>query len=153
MALFGIERAPGFRLNLTDLLVIAACVAASWWIRTDGSGFPLWWVPAYTAASFFLFCNVLRVGTLLELPWVAALALGCGLCLGADWHPATVLLLGEPVRLLVAWWSVRIGWYRGVGWRAVARRMGFPDDYALRPRPPLRWPSSAPVEFPSAAGP
>jgi len=66
---FEIQREPGFRLNLIDLFLIVALVAASvaWSIV-----FPyqyLFLLPIYVGGSFFLFCNVFRIGNRMEMPW------------------------------------------------------------------------------------
>ena len=66
---FEIQREPGFRFNLIDLMLIAALVAASalWY-----AVFPdqhLYLLPLYVGASFFLFCNVFRIGNRMEPPW------------------------------------------------------------------------------------
>src|SRR5689334_499292 len=72
---FSVQREPGFRINLTDLLLIAALVAASigWYAY-----FPeqyLYLLPLYVGGSFFLFCNVFRVGNRVEPPWYVAFVL------------------------------------------------------------------------------
>ena len=66
---FEIQREPGFRLNLLDLILISVLIAASaaWY-----AVFPdqyLYLLPLYVGGSFFLFCNVFRIGNRLEVPW------------------------------------------------------------------------------------
>ena len=66
---FEIQREPGFRFNAIDLILIGALVAASagWY-----AVFPdqhLYLLPIYVGSSFFLFCNVFRIGNRMEPPW------------------------------------------------------------------------------------
>ena len=66
---FDIQRAPGFRFNLVDLILISvlAAVALGW--REVFPHQHLYLLPLYVGASFFLFCNVFRIGNRLEAPW------------------------------------------------------------------------------------
>jgi hypothetical protein len=69
---FSIQREPGFRLNLSDILLLAALVGVSvaWYRAFPYQG--LYWLPIYLGGSFFLFCNVFRIGDRLEVPWYSA---------------------------------------------------------------------------------
>jgi hypothetical protein len=66
---FEVQREPGFRFNLIDLTLITTLVAVSagWY-----AVFPeqhLYLLPLYVGGSFFLFCNVFRIGNRMEPPW------------------------------------------------------------------------------------
>ena len=90
---------PGFRISATDvaflvaaaILGAAAFVAAAWLpvlgalLRTVGA------LVLYVPATFFVYCNVFRVGRRREYLWVAWFLASC---------LASVLLLGE---LRLAW--------------------------------------------------
>jgi hypothetical protein len=69
---FEIQREPGFRFNLIDLVLILALVAASagWYALFDSDY--LYLLPLYVGGSFFLFCNVFRIGNRMEVPWYLA---------------------------------------------------------------------------------
>jgi len=66
---FKIQHEPGFRFNLIDLILVVTLVATSvTWYRV----FPyqgLFLLPIYVGESFFLFCNIFRIGNRLERPW------------------------------------------------------------------------------------
>lgn len=63
----------GFRLNVMDLLLGGASVASSFAIASFDM--PLWWAPSYLFATFFMFCNVLRIARGYELAWCAIVSL------------------------------------------------------------------------------
>ena len=65
---FDIQKNPGFRFNLTDLIFIVLLGFSSVLIyRFFGTFYALYLFPLYIGFTFFLFCNVFRVGTRLEL--------------------------------------------------------------------------------------
>lgn len=66
---FDIQKAPGFRLNLIDMMLIAFLLAVSAAVFFCYPHGFYWAIPLYLGASFFLFCNVFRIGTRLEAPW------------------------------------------------------------------------------------
>ena len=66
---FKIQREPGFRFNLIDLLLILALLAMSIGWRTVFPDQHLYLLPLYIGGSFFLFCNVFRIGNRMEPPW------------------------------------------------------------------------------------
>ncbi len=65
---FKIQRSPGFRFNLIDLLLILFLLAIATGLYLSFPGSSIFWAPLYLGLSFFLFCNVFRVGNRLE-PW------------------------------------------------------------------------------------
>ena len=66
---FEIQREPGFRFNLIDLLLILAIVAITLGLYLYFPNSHLVWLPLYVALSFFLFCNVFRIGNRSEIFW------------------------------------------------------------------------------------
>jgi len=66
---FRIQRTPGFRFNLIDLILIAVLLALTVGWRAAYPVQHLYLLPLYVGASFFLFCNVFRIGNRLEAPW------------------------------------------------------------------------------------
>jgi len=59
---FRIQRTPGFRFNLIDLILIAVVIALTVGWRAAYPVQHLYLLPLYVGASFFLFCNVFRIG-------------------------------------------------------------------------------------------
>lgn len=133
---------PGFRLDLCDLAILAAALGLCVALAMLVPDFPLWWFPGYVALSFLVFCNVLRVGTVLELPWAAAAVLSAFWTLSEGrGDPWTILIVSEPFRALAIVWSARIGWYRGILWHEVLSVSGHvPERVAFGRKPPFRFP-------------
>lgn len=119
---FEIQRAPGFRFNLIDCILIASLVvvSAGWY-----AVFPvqyLYLLPLYVGASFFLFCNVFRIGNRLEIPWyltfVALMLYG----FKQDEFPWTLLLAGcEAVKWGLIGYRIRSGSYIGAFYQRLGR--------------------------------
>jgi len=65
---FKIQRSPGFRFNLIDLLLILFLLSLAVTLYYLVHGSTIFWVPLYLGLSFFLFCNIFRIGNRLE-PW------------------------------------------------------------------------------------
>ena len=59
----------GFRLNALDILLAAVTLTVCWALNI--TEIPLWWAPGYLFATFFIFCNVLRITRGYELIWCA----------------------------------------------------------------------------------
>lgn len=141
MRLLRLQHAPGFRLNLPDVVIVAGCLGLSAWLRDSWPDTPLWWLPGYAAVSFLLFCNVMRIGTVLELPWLLAAACATVVGTAHEWDLAVAVpLAAEPFRLMAAVWAARIGWWRGVCWRRIAAANGIEPAVIEGPRPPLAAP-------------
>ena len=61
--------APGLRLSVLDVIILAVGVTATFALATA-----VWWwgfVVGFVLAHFFLFCNVMRMARPLELAWAA----------------------------------------------------------------------------------
>jgi hypothetical protein len=118
---FSIQREPGFRLNLIDLALIAAVLGVSfaWWrVFPDQH---LYLLPVYVGFSFFLFCNVFRIGNRMEPPWY--------LCFGAmaawgmtqpEFPWLALLAVCESVKWALIGWRLWRGPYYGAFHREVA---------------------------------
>lgn len=115
---FRVQHEAGFRLNLLDLALIALLCTASWLL------YPIWregWLfllPLYVGYSFFLFCNVFRIGNRLERYWyppfvVAVVALHTRPEL--LWW--VLLLVLEPLKAGLIVHRIRRGDYHGAGYR------------------------------------
>ncbi len=99
---FKIQRQePGFRFNLIDLGLLLLLGALSLWLRGAMPESSLFAVPLYIGLSFFLFCNVFRIGNRLERIWYIPFAIAAAACIHLDnermlWMLA--LFLFEPLK-------------------------------------------------------
>ena len=124
---------PGFRLWWTDLVVIAAAVAAATALMPHSI---LAATLVLTVVShFFLFCNVFRVPTRLELVWAVVFVgnVAVSSLLDALQWPR-YLWIQLPVTLVTLLATMRHELYRGIFWR--------------RLNPGLRWPVGAEEDAP-----
>lgn len=119
---FEIQREPGFRLNLIDVFLVAALVAASaaWYIV-----FPyqyLFLLPIYIGGSFFLFCNVFRIGNRMEVPWYVTFVVITAYGFTRPEFPWLLLLgVGEGLKWTLIAYRIRRGPYVGAFRRQLAR--------------------------------
>lgn len=112
---FEIQREPGFRFNLIDLVLITAIVAVT---AVAALLFPdhyFYLLPLYVGTSFFLFCNVFRIGNRQEALWYVPFIM-IAACALREPSRFWLIVLGicEPLRLAVVAYSIRSGTYRGV---------------------------------------
>jgi len=107
---------PGFRLSLTDALVLLAGAIGSilaaqverWMGLTVG----------FVVGHFFLFCNVFRLARPLELAWSALFVSLAGSTVVTEW-PGWRMTLGISLvaTLLVVVAQLRKPSYHGIAWR------------------------------------
>lgn len=73
-----VARSPawGFRLSVTDAIVLVAAAAGTVALRRMES--PIWWLLAVVIGHFFLFCNVVRLHRSLEFAWAVSFILITG---------------------------------------------------------------------------
>lgn len=115
---------PGFRMDRVDGLVLAALILLSLaigWHTTYGG---IHWIPLYVGLTFFLFCNIFRIGNRLEplwyLPFTAAAAYGLyTLDLRLFW--LLVLWVLEPLKWILIGYRIIKGPYLGIFSRASAK--------------------------------
>lgn len=70
---FKVQKEAGFRFNLTDLLFIVLLISFSLTLYSYLETFySLYLLPLYIGFTFFLFCNIFRVGTRLEIIWIGS---------------------------------------------------------------------------------
>ena len=114
---FKVKKAPGFRFNLTDLgliLILLATAVGLYWYLPDCSLFA---IPLYVGLSFFLFCNVFRIGNRLEpfwyIPFFLLAAYGTyTLNMRLFW--LLMLCLMEPLKWILIVYRIKKGPYWGV---------------------------------------
>ncbi len=140
---FEIQREPGFRFNLIDLLLILTIVAVTFGLYQASPDSHFVWLPLYVGFSFFLFCNVFRIGNRMEVFWYlpfVALVLYAHDRSEIFWP--LLLLVCEPLKILLIAMCIRRGSYRGIF--SSARTTASPEAYtAASPRrPPAQRPSA-----------
>ena len=116
---FEIRREPGFRFNLIDLFLIGALIAASAGWHAVFPEDHLYLLPLYVGASFFLFCNVFRIGNRMEVPWYLTFVAIAAYGLTQPEFPWLVMLVvGEAVKWALIGYRFRRGPYVGAfrGW-------------------------------------
>ncbi|MDH5752082.1 MAG: hypothetical protein OEZ59_06650, partial [Deltaproteobacteria bacterium] len=59
---FKTRREPGFRLNIPDLIYLGLTLWLSGWLFHRFPNTSLYGLPLYIVFTFFLFCNVFRIG-------------------------------------------------------------------------------------------
>ena len=130
---FEIQREPGFRLNLIDLGLLACVAGITIGLRAWIPGSVLVWLPLYVAFSFFLFCNVFRIGNRLEVLWyVPFVAIVLGTFRRPELLWPVVLSVCEPLRILLIVARLRRGNYRGIFCRGTSE----PQLADADPEPP-----------------
>jgi hypothetical protein len=121
--------APGFRLSVLDVIVLASGTAASVWLYTC-----VWWwgfVGGFVLGHFFVFCNVLRLARPLELLWSAVFVALAATTIVQDFPgwPATAGI-SLAVTALAAAIELRKPSYHGVGWKLI--NPGLPQWWEAR---------------------
>ncbi|MEE9523539.1 MAG: hypothetical protein V3V59_02185 [Thermodesulfovibrionales bacterium] len=119
---FDIKREPGFRFNLTDMVFLTLLVALSMIIYSIGLEKGLFLLPLYVGLTFFLFCNVFRIGNNLEPFWYIPF-LGIfmyGFYFKDSFWPI-VLLTCEPLKIGLIIYRIKRGNYIGIFHRQLAR--------------------------------
>ena len=126
---------PGFRLDAVDLgfMVLLTALAAALGMLMPFQGLP--WLPLYLGLSFFLFCNVFRIGNRLEPLWYVPFALVSVYCLytlqiALLWQ--IVLWFLEPLKWGLVAYRIIKGPYVGVGSRLRGAKVS--NDHAVAQR-------------------
>jgi hypothetical protein len=117
---FKIQLEPGFRINLTDLIILVALIIISFVIYTITAKGYIFLLPLYIGVTFFLFCNVFRIGNSLEPFWYIPFTITV---IYGFYHVENfwtiVLLVGEPLRLFLILYRIIRGPYRGVFYKQI----------------------------------
>jgi hypothetical protein len=115
--IFKVKKTPGFRLNLMDIIFLLFLLAVSTGCKAAIPNSSLFWIPIYLAVSFFLFCNVFRIGNRLEPVWYVPFTLVA--CYGVYtmnmfvfW--IIVLFFLEPLKWILIFIRMKKGPYVGI---------------------------------------
>ena len=120
---FKIRREPGFRFNLIDLGFIIFLGSLSSLLYYQVPDKSLFGIPLYLGLSFFLFCNVFRIGNRLEPFWYLPFTVVTGIGLytfdmALLWW--LVLLFLEPLKWVLIIHHIKKRRYRGIFYRKLA---------------------------------
>lgn len=117
---FKIQRDPGFRFNLIDLILIGILSALSYGIYSMTPAGYYYLLPIYIGFTFFLFCNVFRIGNTLEPFWYIPFVL-ITLLFFNDPEVYWKMILGilEPLKLGLILYHIRKGPYVGIGYKSL----------------------------------
>jgi len=114
---FEIQRTPGFRFNLIDVGLITFLCGVSAGAYSFFPETSIYGIPLYVGYSFFLFCNVFRIGNRLEPYWYVPFACVAiygiaTLDLRLFWW--IVLAVLEPWKWVLIGYAFKRGRYRGI---------------------------------------
>ena len=114
---FKIQREPGFRFNTADLIFIAVVAGLSLFIYQETPKISLYLVPLYLIFSFFLFCNVFRIGNKFERYWYIPFIIISIYCiykfdLELFWYG--VLFILEPIKWALITLKFKSDSYKGI---------------------------------------
>ena len=125
---FEAQRTPGFRFNLTDLVLIGVLFGLSVFIYWIYPHHYFYLLPVYIGGSFFLFCNVFRIGNRLEPFWYITFLL-ITLTLAGKPEIYWPIMLGvcEPLKLFLIVYRIRQPRYVGIFSKADPLAIGSPD--------------------------
>ncbi len=118
--IFSVQRQPGFRLNLTDIILIGFLIGLSYFIYSILPENSLYGVPIYFGISFFCFCNIFRIGNKLEPFWYIPFFLLAAYCIyyfdmKLFWN--LVIFFLEPWKWILIIYHILRRPYHGVGYQ------------------------------------
>ncbi len=112
---FKIQRSPGFRFNLIDLLLIVLLIFVSLGFRYFFPGTSIYLIPLYLGVSFFMFCNIFRIGNRLEIFWyVPFVIITISLFNRPDIYWKVMLPVCETLKLALIVFRIKKGPYIGI---------------------------------------
>lgn len=125
---------PGFRMDAVDAIFIGLLILLAAGIRAKIGNFGgFWFIPLYLGLSFFLFCNVFRIGNRLEPIWYLPFTLLMAACIYAgrpDLFWWLTLIALEPLKWMLIAYRLIKGPYVGIGcarFRRIASAKRVPD--------------------------
>ena len=120
--------APVSRFNLTDLAFIGILAGLSLLIFKLYPYDYYYWLPAYIGGTFFLFCNVFRIGNKLEPYWyITFVVITLALNRRPELYWPVMLGVCEPLKLGLIVYRIRQSNYVGIFSKAEDLAVGEPD--------------------------
>lgn len=112
---FKIQKEPGARFNLIDAILISAIIAVTFYASKYFGQNHYYLIPAYVGATFFLFCNVFRIGNNKEPIWYFTfVALTLYYFGRPDLYWPRILMVCEPLKAALIGYMILRGEYRGI---------------------------------------
>ena len=112
---FDTQEEPGFRFNLVDLFLILFLLLVSYLFYVISPFSFYYLVPVYVGFTFFLFCNVFRIGNNLERVWYVPFILITILSFKRpDIYWKLVLGICEPLKIGLILYRILRGPYWGI---------------------------------------
>lgn len=107
---------PGFRLSVTDLVVMVVGASGAFLLSRIDSN--LAFVVGFVVVHFFLFCNVFRLSRPPELIWATSFTLSAAATITLSWPGWTTTFVGAAAlsALLIAR-EMGKPHYHGIWWR------------------------------------
>ena len=120
---FDTQEEPGFRFNLVDLFLILFLLLVSTLFYVISPFNFYYLVPVYVGFTFFLFCNVFRIGNNLERVWYIPFILITVLSFNRpDIYWKLVLGICEPLKIGLILYRILRGPYWGILHRQINRK-------------------------------
>jgi hypothetical protein len=122
---FNVQRKPGFRLNLTDLILVVLLLGISFALYKLIPDMSLYGIPLYVGFSFFCFCNIFRIGNKLEPFWYVPFFLVAAFCIYTFNMPlfwSLVLFILEPWKWALIIYHVIRRPYHGIAYEWVDKK-------------------------------
>ncbi|PCJ59973.1 MAG: hypothetical protein COA79_09205 [Planctomycetota bacterium] len=112
---FSVQKEAGFRFNLIDLGLICFLSITSWLLLPVLKEGYLFLIPLYIGYSFFLFCNVFRIGNKLEPFWYIPFSIALYLLIQKPnlfWW--IILPIFESLKFILITIKIKSGSYHGI---------------------------------------
>lgn len=120
---FETQEEPGFRFNLIDLSLILFLLLVSYLFHITIPFGSYYLIPLYVGLTFFLFCNVFRIGNNLERVWYIPFILITVLSFSRpDIYWKLVLCICEPLKIGLILYRILRGPYWGVFHRQINKK-------------------------------
>ncbi|MBW2193044.1 MAG: hypothetical protein JRF27_04555 [Deltaproteobacteria bacterium] len=89
--------------------------------RLNPGGF-FFLVPLYVGLSFFMFCNLFRIGNRLESVWYVPFVIITLICLNRpDIYWKRILIICEPLKIGLVIYRIKKGGYTGIFYKQLAK--------------------------------
>ena len=121
---FKVQHEPGFRFNIADLMLISSVCGLSLVIHNKAPEISLYLILLYLVFSFFLFCNLFRIGNKLEIFWYVPFIIISIISIynfnfELFWY-ATILIL-EPIKWTLITIKIKSNSYHGIFYRKILK--------------------------------
>jgi hypothetical protein len=118
----GVKEQPGFTFNPADLLIIGSFFFTSYLFKFISPYGYYYLLPLYVGFTFFLFCNVFRIGNRLERYWYVPFVIITILTFNRpDVYWKLIALICEPLKVGLIIYRIKRGNYIGIFHRQLSK--------------------------------